>query len=217
MKPTKISFLLIAVALIISQSISSQEDKVGKKKSININATTIPLEKTKSLNINATNGFKSAYKNSLKTKTQAQIDAELKNKGIITAQMLAQMRMNKNAEKFSFQIPMVDKDLGSFNTKSANINIKSLDYGMYDGDVVSIYKNGILMVDNYTLKSHTKTFKIPLDIGFNQIEILAIDEGKYRPNTGSFTFYDDFGDVVKSDYWALAKGAKVKALIIRNK
>lgn len=217
MKLTKISFLLIAIAAITLQSISSQEDKIGKKKSVNINAITIPLEKAKSLDINATNGFKNAYKNSLKTKTEAQIDAELKNKGIITAQMLAQIRMNKNAEKFSFQVPMIDKDLGSFHTKSKNINIKSFDYGLYDGDVVSIYKNGILIIDRYTLKNDYKIFKIPLDIGFNQIEIIAIDEGKYRPNTGSFTLYDDSGDIVKSDLWALAKGAKVKALIIRNK
>lgn len=215
MKLTKLLFF--ALALIAIQTTSSQEDKVAKKKKVNINAITIPLEKAKSLNINSTNGFKNAYKNSLKTKTPAQVDAELKNKGIITAQKLAQIRMNKNAEKFSFKVPMIDKDLGSFHTKSPNINIKSADYGLYDGDVVSIYKNGLLVVSNYTLKNHSKTFKIPLDIGFNQIEIIAIDEGKYRPNTGSFTFYDDFQNIVKSDYWALAKGAKVKALIIRNK
>lgn len=210
-------FLFLAITLTTIQTISSQEDKIEKKKTVQINATAIPLEKAKSLHINSTNGFKSAYKNSLKTKIQAQIDAELKNKGIITAQMLAQIRMNKNAEKFSFKIPMIDKDLGTFHTKSPNINIKSFDYGLYDGDIVSIYKNGILIIDRYTLKNNSRTFKIPLNIGFNQIEILAIDEGKYRPNTGSFTIYDDFGDIVKSDLWALAKGAKVKALIIRNK
>jgi len=215
MKLTK--FLFVAIATLTIQSISSQEDKIGKKKSVNINARAIPLEKAKSLNINSTNGFKNAYKNSLKTKTSAQIDAELKNKGIITAQMLAQIRINKQAEKFSFQIPMIDKDLGSFHTKSQNINIKSFDYGLYDGDVVSIYKNGILVVDRYTLKNSSKTFKIPLDIGFNQIEILAIDEGRYRPNTGNFTFYDDNLKIIKSDLWALAKGAKVIAMIVRDK
>lgn len=130
--------------------------------------------------------------------------------------MLAKQRFNKNIERSILNFPMIDMDLGSFRTKSKNINVSSYDFGLEDGDVISIFKNGILIIENYTLQSTLKIFSIPLDIGFNKIEILAVDEGRYKPNTGAFSIYDDFKEVITTDLWVLAKGAKVIAIIIRE-
>ncbi len=210
-------FFVLSLLLLATQSLYSQEDKIGAKKKISIKAKTIPIKKTGSLDFDATKGFKNAYKNSQKTKTQAQKDADLRNKGIITPQMLAEQRLKEKFEKNNLKIPMIDKDLGSFHTKSKNINILSYDFGAIDGDIITIYINGIPVITEYTLDNTFKVFKIPLAIGFNRIDIVAVDEGEFRPNTGRFNIFDDFNATVSSDYWSLAKGAKVTAMIIREK
>ena len=86
--------------------------------------------------------------------------------------------------------------------------------------------NNVLTVRRGEAASHAKrgweeftdkVIKIPLDIGFNKIEILATSEGQFRPNSGAFTLFDNFKKEVFSDFWMLAKGAKVIAHIIRIK
>ncbi len=206
------SFLFISIA-----SLNAQEDKIGKKKTIKINAKTTPIKAATLLDINATNGFKNAYKNTQSKYKKIAAEKALLNKGIITPEMLKNQQLKKNLERGNLKIPMIDKDLGSFKTKSENINIMSSDFGSIDGDVISIYKNGKLIIDRYTLDSKLRTFKIPLSIGFNRIDIIADDEGSLRPNTGHFKIYDDFKHTFKSDLWFLAKGAKVTAMIIRDK
>ncbi|WP_148870530.1 hypothetical protein [Tenacibaculum adriaticum] len=180
-----------------------------------IKAPATEINKPKSLDFNNDKGFKNANKELKKEQQKKQSEEDLKNKGIITPEMIARQHFNKNAERFSYEIPMIDMDLGSFHTKSKNINISSYDFGKFDGDVITIYKNGTMIVKNYVLKNDIKLFTIPLDIGFNKIEILAVDEGKLRPNTGAFTIYDDNKEIVASDMWYLAKGAKVIAQIVR--
>ena len=133
--------------------------------------------------------------------------------------MLRRNLYKKHMEKNSLQIPMIDKDIGVFKTTSVDINIDCFDYGVIDGDKITILKNDIPIVTNYILKREftDKTIKIPLNIGFNKIEILATSEGQLRPNSGAFTLFDNFEKEVFSDFWMLAKGAKVIAHIIREK
>jgi hypothetical protein len=97
------------------------------------------------------------------------------------------------------------------------MNILSFDFGIIDGDIISIYNNGKLIVNRYTLNEKFRVFKIPLIIGFNRIDIVAEDEGELRPNTGHFSVFDDNKQTVISDRWRLAAGAKVTALVIRDK
>lgn len=207
-------FFLVSFLLISVHAVSSQEDKIGKKKVITIKAKTKPVKKTGSLNFDTTKGFQNAHKNT--KKTQAQKDAELKRKGIITPEMLRKQKFKKNMEKHNLKIPMIDRDLGAFKTKSKHIHISSFDFGQEDGDVVSIYINNQLIVKKYKLTNAKKIFTFELKTGFTQIEIKAIDEGRLRPNTGSFSIYDDQNNTVISDYWNLAKGAIIKALIIKE-
>jgi hypothetical protein len=210
------SFLIVGLLFISSLSINAQEDKIGKKKTIKINAKTKKVKVSTPLDIDATNGFKNAYKNTQSKYKKIAEEKALKNKGVITPEMLNARRFKKNLEKHNLNIPMVDRDLGAFRTKSENINIKSSDFGTVDGDIVSIYINDKLIVDKYVLKAQVKNFKIPLSKGFNKIEIVAIDEGNLRPNTGNFVLFDDLKQTFISDLWYLAKGAKVYAMIIRE-
>ncbi|CAA0186272.1 conserved exported hypothetical protein [Tenacibaculum maritimum] len=182
-----------------------------------ISAPVTTIKKPTSLDFNNNNGFKTAHKKQQQKERNIALEKAIETKGIFTPKMLAKQRYLKNMEGFRSEIPMIDKDLGSFNTKSKNIHISGADFGQIDGDVISIYRNGVKLFSNYTLGRNTKIFTIPLEIGFNKIEILAIDEGKLRPNTGAFTIYDDYKNVFLSDLWSLAKGAKVIAHIIREK
>jgi hypothetical protein len=112
---------------------------------------------------------------------------------------------------------MINKDIGSFKTKSANMYLYTFDFGEYDGDKISILSNGKVIHENILLLPRTQMdrIRIPLVNGFNVIEILAIDEGRARPNTGAFNLQDEKGEEVFSDIWWLVKGAKVIAHVIR--
>ena len=175
------------------------------------------LKEPKTLDFKNNSGFKTAHKKQQKEYQKKQVEKNLETKGVITPQLLRKMTLQKLSEKHSFKIPMIDKDLGTFRTTSKDININAYDFGLLDGDVVSIYINDIIVKENYTLLNYSKTIRIPLEMGFNKVIIKAVDEGKLRPNTGAFTVFDNYGAEVISDMWTLAKGAKVIALIIREK
>lgn len=216
------TLVIVFLCSITSNVFAQMDGSIGGKKKGNsvfgiITAPAKEVKKPKALDFDNNNGFKTAHKEQQKELQKKQAQKDLENKGIITPELLRKITLQKNIEKSSFRFPLIDKDLGVFRTKSKNLNIFAFDYGYYiDGDVISIYVNGDLVVENYTLGLKLKKFTIPLEIGFNKIEIVATHEGKYSPNTGSFTFLDDFDAKVSSDNWALAKGAKVIAMVIRE-
>jgi hypothetical protein len=181
--------------------------------------TTKRAEKTSSIELKGNNGFKNAFDKEKEKLKRKKSESDFNNKGILTKKMLRRNLFKQYMEKNSIQIPMIDKDIGVFNTTSVDINIDCFDYGIIDGDKITILKNNIPIVINYVLKREftDKVIKIPLDIGFNKIEILATSEGQFRPNSGAFTLFDNFKKEVFSDFWMLAKGAKVIAHIIRIK
>lgn len=208
--------LLFTFTFVVTSTIFAQDVSTDKKKEVKVKAKTKVVKQSDPLNIDAKKGFENAYKNSQSKYKKVAEKRSLNNKGIITPEMLSHQRLKKNLEGRSLNIPMVDRDIGVFTTKSANINIQSSDFGTIDGDVVSIYKNGKLIVSNHVLKRSIKVFTIPLTKGFNKIEIVAQDEGTLRPNTGNFTIFDDLKTTFISDFWYLAKGAKIHAMIIRE-
>ncbi|CAL2084496.1 hypothetical protein [Tenacibaculum sp. 190524A02b] len=217
----KITFAV--VFLTFTQSVAAQLDgsfggKDKGKTSIGIiNSDAKEVKRPESLDFKNNDGFKSAHAKQQQELQKKQAEKALENKGVLTPSLRRQLVLQKKMEKFNLKIPMTDKDMGSFHTTSRNIHINAIDFGRIDGDVISIYKNGIPVFENYTLKRDLKNFSIPLSLGFNKIEIIAINEGDLRPNTGAFTIYDDYKDIVSSDMWNLAKGAKVIAMIIREK
>lgn len=220
----KITTLFLLVFILCQTSISFAQldgsfggNKEGTSTLGKISAPATEVKKPKNLDFKNNNGFKQAYNEQQKEYRKKLAEKKLENKGVISPALRRKMTLQKKAEQYNFGIPMVDKELGSFKTKSNNLRIRAYDFGTIDGDVISVYKNNILVIDGYKLTGNAKILTIPLDLGFNQIEIVAVNEGYYRPNTGSFTVFDDNDDVVISDMWNLAKGAKVKAMVIKEK
>lgn len=187
----------------------------NKSNTIKFKAKIKTTEKPEELNPLNTNGFESAYTKKQK-ELQKKIDQEEKeNKEIITPELKRKIQFNKFMEKNTLQIPKIDMDLGSFETKSDKLLLHAFDFGRFDGDRINIIINGKIIHENVLLKSFVETSSIPLKLGFNVVEILAVNEGRLRPNTGAFKVVDTFGEKVLSDIWNLAKGAKVIAHVIR--
>lgn len=211
-------FLLSVCQLSAQLDYNTRTKEKGETNAIILNNSKEVL-KPSSLELDGNNGFKNAYKKENEQLKKAQKEKALNTKGILTKELARKIKFQKFIEKNTLQIPMIDKDIGVFRTTSANIYLNAFDFGRIDGDQVKVLKNGKPYIAKFTLfnQQQTKTIVIPLDEGFNLIEIVAIHEGNYRPNTGAFTLFDDENKEVFSDLWELAKGAKVIAHIIREK
>ena len=114
-------------------------------------------------------------------------------------------------------IPKIDQDLGSFRTDSKSVNIICRDYQYPDGDRVTIFVNDIPVVYNISLEERWQKFNIPLEVGINKIEILALNQGTSGPNTAAFKVFNDAGMLISSSEWNLATGAKASLIIAKDK
>ena len=77
--------------------------------------------------------------------------------------------------------------------------------------------NGIPVIKNITLRRSYQSFDIPLEVGINKISFIALNQGTSGPNTAGFKVYDDSGNVISSNEWNLATGAKAVILIAKDK
>mgnify|MGYP006883055310 CR=1 FL=1 len=211
------TFLLLSILLTSVHSTFSQEDKIGKKKSVKINAKITPVKKASDLKIDANKGFKNAFKNSQKNKTQAQKDAALKNKGIISQAKVNEERWAKNFKAINGQYKRVDQHLGDFRSNSKYVRIICRDYQYPDGDRVTIYINDIPAIYNIVLTQTYQEFKIPLQKGINKIAFKALNQGTSGPNTAAFKVYDDAESLISANEWNLATGAIATLLIVKDK
>lgn len=199
----------------IDGSNGSQEK--GKKKTIILNNSK-EVKKPEAVDLNGTDGFKKAFEKE-KEKLKKQQDEDLSKKGILTKEKLNEEQFLKSFKKINGQylIPKIDQDLGSFRTDSKSVNIICRDYQYPDGDRVTIFVNDIPVVYNITLEESWQKFNIPLDVGINKIEILALNQGTSGPNTAAFKVFNDAGVLISSSEWNLATGAKATLIIAKDK
>lgn len=84
-------------------------------------------------------------------------------------------------------------DLGTVNIKNTNVTISIWDHGQIDGDIVSIYVNGKLFVDQEVLNGPGLpiTFSTDLEFsGYNYVLLYAHNEGSIPPNTCTISIDD---------------------------
>lgn len=211
-------FFFGCISVVNAQLDNPEGNKTGGKVigTLNAPASVKNIKKPKSLEFGNDNGFKTANKKLQQKQKRKQRERDIENKGIITPEMIAKRNFKKNVEGKFANFPMIDMDLGSFHTKSDIFYISSYDFGRFDGDKVQISVNGKRLHNNYLLTPKLKTFKIPLEVGINKIEVTALNEGELSPNTGFFAFFDNNRNVVKKGEWMLATGAKVIAIVVRD-
>jgi hypothetical protein len=207
---------------LIPFAIFSQTDTITDSNRKNLGEKVIKgipskeIKKPMSLEIGNNDGFKKAFEN--KNKQDAKKKKEdLKDKGILSAAKISEERFLKSWKKINAPFPKIDQDLGSFRTQSKAVRIICRDFQYPDGDRVTITINDIPVIRNITLYSSYQSFDLPLMVGINKIAFIALNQGTSGPNTAGFTVFDDAGNVISSNEWNLATGAKATVIIAKDK
>ena len=207
---------------LISFSLFSQTDTLSDSNKKNIGKNVIigipnkKIKKPVSLDIGNNDGFKKAFDNKNKQDVKKKKE-DLKDKGILSAAKISEERFLKSWKKINAPFPKIDQDLGSFRTQSKAVRIICRDFQYPDGDRVTITINDIPVIRNITLYSSYQSFDLPLQVGINKIAFIALNQGTSGPNTAGFTVFDDAGNVISSNEWNLATGAKATVIIAKDK
>lgn len=104
---------------------------------------------------------------------------------------------------------------GDFKTDSESIQVAVRDPQAIDGDYVKITQNGKVIYERIFLDASFKTLEIPLVLGFNRIEFIALNEGSSYPNTGAFLIKDK-GQAIYQEEWNLSTGFNAAFLIVKE-
>jgi len=137
------------------------------------------------------------------------------NVGKQYADKMNQATANKKEGGFDSKIFRRHQDFGEFKTESATISISYRDFGEVDADRIRIWVDGKVISELIELEGETKKIYIGLMLGINYIEIEAINEGFYFPNTGEFSFFDENSKLITADQWNISTGFKAKFTIYR--
>ncbi len=86
-------------------------------------------------------------------------------------------------------ITLKDGEKLNISSKEQVINLKVFDNEFIDGDRISIYANDNLILENYAVQKSINNIKIPLLEESTCIKILAVNEGKYPPNSASVMLF----------------------------
>ncbi len=73
----------------------------------------------------------------------------------------------------------------TMNVEDNTVKIQVYDKNRVDGDIVSIYLNGELIVENFQVTKEKKEFSLSLQNGSNVLVMYAINLGKIPPNTAA--------------------------------
>ncbi len=109
-----------------------------------------------------------------------------------------------------------DQNLGQFKSGSKFVKFLYRDHEYVDGDRIRVYINDHVIHPNILLQGDFQGFYIDLEKGFNKIDIEALNQGESGPNTAQFVMYGDDKQVISSNVWNLATGAKATVIIIKD-
>lgn len=121
----------------------------------------------------------------------------------------------KGEGKGDYKIFRRNQYFGDFKTNSEKIQISVRDPQAIDGDYVKITLDGKVIYESIFLDAAFKTIEIPLNVGFNKIEFIALNEGSSFPNTGAFLIRDN-GQSIYQEEWNLSTGFNASFIIIRE-
>jgi len=84
---------------------------------------------------------------------------------------------------------------GKLNVSVRTIALYTWDSGVIDGDIVSLYLNGRIIVNQYTLTGSKRRIDVSLDYcGYNYLLLFAHNEGSISPNTAAVSLDDGSGE-----------------------
>jgi hypothetical protein len=123
---------------------------------------------------------------------------------------------NKLEAEMPIMVYRKNQNLGSFKTKSKKIRVLFRDFGEVDGDVIKTLLNDIVIIPEVELKDDFFEFEIQLLQGFNKIDIQALTQGLYGPNTAEYQILDEKNNVISASQWNLGTGFKATVVITKE-
>ncbi len=109
-----------------------------------------------------------------------------------------------------------NQNLGSYKTKSNKVTILYRDFGEVDGDRIKTSLNDKIILPEVELKGSFFEFEIKLTDGFNKIDIEALNQGLYGPNTAEYQILDEKNNVISASQWNLGTGFKATVVITKE-
>ena len=129
---------------------------------------------------------------------------------------LVEDKLNKKPQGENQQVYRSNQFLGDFKTKATFVHIQCRDYGLIDGDRVSVYVNDVVVTSEIFLTEDFRDLELTLKSGFNKIEIMALNQGTSGPNTAEFQVFDDQQKLISANQWNLATGFKATLIIVKE-
>jgi hypothetical protein len=98
--------------------------------------------------------------------------------------IIAEQALKEKEKKKELSVRTLSVESGlSFQTSKNSITLLLWDNGIVDGDVVSVFSNGELVLLDYKVKRRKKKLELSLQDGLNSISVKAVGVGLYAPNT----------------------------------
>ncbi len=109
-----------------------------------------------------------------------------------------------------------DTFLGEIRTGKNVLAMVCRDHQYEDGDLVRVWLDDKVLVEQIYLRNVFQGFDINLKEGFNKLEIEALNQGSSGPNTAEFKVMDKEGNVISQNVWNLAAGVKATMIVIKK-
>lgn len=95
---------------------------------------------------------------------------------------------NKQLTKINNRKPKLQNTL---IVNQDSISILVWDKNKVDGDIISLYLNGELVLSNFAISKHKKEIALKLNLGTNYLTLYTVDLGRTPPNTAAFKLIAD--------------------------
>lgn len=109
-----------------------------------------------------------------------------------------------------------DMDFGVITSNANQMTFMFRDHMAFDGDRVNVLLNDEVVAENVLLRPGFTTVNIPLNIGFNKVEFVALNQGQSGPNTAQLRIVDEKGHVISNNVWNLLTGVKASVVVVKE-
>lgn len=109
-----------------------------------------------------------------------------------------------------------NQSLTDIVTEADKLHVLYRDHQVVDGDRIRVLVNDEIVIYDTMLEAHFKGLHLPLQVGINKVDFLALNQGDSGPNTAELHVYDDDGNLVSANEWNLLTGYKATVVIIKQ-
>jgi hypothetical protein len=125
-------------------------------------------------------------------------------------------KLNKRGDGEMYKAIRKNVHLGYFYTKSKYLVIKYRDHGLIDSDQIQLLNNDKVLASNEVLEGSFKSVQFDLSMGFNKVDVLALNQGMVGDNTAEYEIYDDQGKKITDEILSLATSFRATIVVVKE-